>query len=581
MVFARRWAASSVAGAVVASALLAVPWGGPAQAADVEGTPYTFGSNTFGQLGDGSLSAASRATPGPVTGLNDVIDIAGGREHLLALRSDGTVMAWGSDGNGQQGNGPGNTDQYEPEPVPGLTGIVDVDDGHYHSIALKNDGTAWAWGYGSFGQLGNDSTSAQVHSPVQFGSLSNIEHVYGGRDMTLVLLDDGTVWCAGSNALGECGTGATTSKVTTPIEVEGISDVVDLAGGRNHTLAIKNDGTVWAWGDNNSGQLGDGNDEGSREEPEQVAGLTNVVDVAAGADHSIAVTANGSVYAWGSGYRGQLGHGGTSDRLTPTAVPGIDDAVISEAGRDQTLIITGSGNLLAWGWNEFRQAGAPTGDKVLSPITIDGISDAIGAAGGQAYSVVLEANTPPPGPVFTDGFDSGLSNWSGGANFAFDTDRFPITGSAPSLRASLSGQRTVATHAGLPADVESGACATVMTRVASGSGATSVLALASEGGVPLARAIIGKNRVLKVRAEVAGVTRSSGLRVARDQWHEVGICATQDGDTTDQVALLRNGVEIGRWTVNNGNHAIDRVSVGSRVKATAVFNLDNVQVTVD
>jgi len=581
MAFARRLTASSMAAAVAASALLALPWGGAAQAAEAEGTPYTFGSNTFGQLGDGSLSTASRATPGPVTGLDDAIDVAGGREHLLALRADGTVMAWGSDDNGQQGNGPGNTNQYEPELVPGLTGIVDVDDGHYHSIALKDDGTAWTWGYGSFGQLGNDSTSAQVHSPVQFGSLSNIERVYGGRDMTLVLLDDGTVWCAGSNAFGECGTGATTSKVTVPIEVEGISDVVDLAGGRNHTLAIKDDGTVWAWGDNNSGQLGDGTDDNFREEPEQVAGLSNIVDVAAGADHSVAVTASGDVYTWGSGYRGQLGHGGTGDRLTPSEVPGIDNAVISEAGRDQTLIITETGSLLAWGWHEFRQAGAPSGDKVLSPVTVSGISNAIGAAGGQAYSVVLEANAPPPGPVFTDSFDAGLTEWSGGTNFSIDNDRFPATGSAPSVRANLTNQKAVATRAGLPAEVEAGACVTVMSRVESGSGTTSVLSIASEGGVNIARVIIGKNRVLKVRAEVAGVTKSSGLRVPRNQWREVGLCATQDGDTTDQVALIRDGVEIRRWTVNNGNHAIDQVSIGTRVKATAVFNLDDVAVTTD
>jgi alpha-tubulin suppressor-like RCC1 family protein len=571
----RRCGALAISAALVG--VLAVPLA--AGAATPESTPLTFGRNEFGQLGDGSSSTLVRATPGPVDGLGDVVDIGGGREHVIALRSDGTVVTWGSDFYGQLGNGAGDTSNHNtPVSVAGLTNIVDVDDGHYHSIALRSDGTAWVWGFGSLGQLGNGSTTVRVHVPVQFGTLSNVERVFGGRDMTFALLDDGTVWCAGSNANGECGEGATEPKTTSPIEIEGLANVVDMAGGRNHGVALKANGTVWTWGLNVDGQLGDGT-RVSHADPRQVAGLPEIVDVGAGADHSVAVTATGDVYTWGWGARGQLGLGDENDRLVPTKVMGISNAAISEAGRDHTLIITTTGHLVTWGENAFQQTGNTTADEVLTPFDVPNLDNVVAAAGGQAYSVVLQANDAPPVPVFTDGFDSGLSDWTGGANFALDQSRFPASGSAPSLRAALVSARAAATHVNLPTQVGPGACALAEVRLESLSTATSLLRLRAGDGSSIARLVLTKARKLRVRADGGGLVRTSGTVVPLGQWHQLGVCAIRDSGSADEVALTYDGSEVGRWTLDNGNAFVGQVQIGSPAKVTATFNLDDVEVT--
>ncbi|HVQ87800.1 MAG TPA: hypothetical protein VMT88_06425 [Actinomycetes bacterium] len=581
MAAARRRAWLNIVGITAAVAVVACPLATPkASAAPVVGTALTFGANDFGQLGDGSSSTTTRATPGPATGMDDIVDIGGGREHIIALHSDGTVSTWGSDFYGQLGNGSVDQSNHnQPVDVPGLTDVVDVDDGHYHSLALESDGTAWAWGFGSLGQLGNSSTATRVHSPVRFGTMSNVAQVFGGRDMSYVVLDDGTVWCSGGNANGECGDASYVAKIDSPVQVPGLTSVIDMAGGRNHALALKSNGTVWTWGLNSDGQLGDGT-RTKHAHPEQVAGLSNVVDVAAGADHSVAVTADGHVYTWGWGGRGQLGLGDENDRLVPTEVPGISDAAISEAGRDHTLIITTDGHLVTWGENANKQTGDNTSAlEVTSPYTVPGLDNVIAAAGGQAYSVVLQANSTPPPPLLEDGFDSGLSGWVGGVNFTLDNSEFPATGSAPSLRAVLAGQRSAAQH-GLPAGAASGACAAIQTRLESSNSALPILKLAASDGTPIARLIIGKDRRLKVRADGAGVVRVSSVLVPLNQWHELGVCVHDNG-TSDQLAATFDGNSVGQWTLNNGSLSIEQLEIGVPKKVTATFNLDDVVVTAN
>jgi alpha-tubulin suppressor-like RCC1 family protein len=568
-----------IVGMAVAVVVVATPWSAvDAGAVTPESTPLTFGANEFGQLGDGSSSGTVRATAGDVTGLDDIVDIGGGREHVIALHADGTVSTWGSDDHAQLGNGSADTSNHdEPVSVPGLTDVVDVDDGHYHSLAVKSDGTLWGWGFGSLGQLGNNSTASKVHSPVRFGTLSNVSHVFGGRDMTYALLDDGTVWCSGGNQFGECGDDSYVSKIDTPVEVPGLTSIVDMAGGRNHGVALKSNGTVWTWGLNDSGQLGDGSTT-KRAQPEQVAGLSNIVDVGAGADHSIAVTADGHVFTWGAGDSGQLGLGSQSGRLVPTEVPGVSNAAISEAGRDHTLIITDDGHLITWGRNEFKQAGTSSPSEVLSPFDVPNLNNVVAAAGGQAYTVVLQTNQPPPPPLFEDGFDNGLANWTGGGNFEFDATRFPVGATEPSLRAVLSHERAAATR-GLPTAAGPGACAYVQTRVESVNTSLAMLRLRADDGTEIARLVVGKDRRLRVKATVAGVTHGTGVQVPLNQWHELGLCAVRDSGAADQVAVTFDGNDVGRWTLDNGNLFIGQVQIGAANRVTATFNLDDVVVT--
>ena len=171
------------------------------------------------------------------------------------------------------------------------------------------DGTVRTWGFNSMGQLG-DGTTAKRNRPVTVRNISNAVDIVAGRDMSYALLADGTVRAWGGGVNGELGNGTTTAKQTTPVTVTGLTGVMALAGGRNHGLALRSDGTIMSWGLGASGRLGNGS-TANRTTPVQVSGITTAVAVAAGADHSVALLANGQVMTWGEASRGQLGLGNT------------------------------------------------------------------------------------------------------------------------------------------------------------------------------------------------------------------------------------------------------------------------------
>ncbi|MFN3532324.1 MAG: carboxypeptidase regulatory-like domain-containing protein [Candidatus Brocadia sp.] len=188
--------------------------------------------------------------------------LAGGGHHSLALKPDGTVWAWGQNDFGQLGNGTtsDSTIPVQVLSVPGKTdnfsGATAITGGWSYSVALKSDSTVWAWGRNDFGQLGNGTTSDST-VPVQVSNLSGVLAIAGGGFHSLGLKSDGTVWAWGDNSYGQLGNG-TTSNSTVPVQVKNLSGIVVIAGGGFHSLGLKSDGTVWAWGRNDFGQLGDG-----------------------------------------------------------------------------------------------------------------------------------------------------------------------------------------------------------------------------------------------------------------------------------------------------------------------------------
>jgi alpha-tubulin suppressor-like RCC1 family protein len=390
---------------VIAAALIVVSLSFASRAAAAQpGTPRAWGANSFGQLGDGTTTA--HPSPLPVSGLTDVIDLAGGRGHVIALRSTGTVVAWGQNDSGQVGDGT-TTNRPNPTPVSGLSGVIEVATGHYHSLALRSDGTVWAWGMNASGQLGDGSTTRRTR-PVQVSGLTNVIHVAGGRDMSFALRSDGTVWAWGLNTDGELGDGTTTTR-TRPVQVSGLANVTSIAGGRDHGLAVRTDGTVWSWGDNQYGQLGNGTTP-DRSTPGQVTALTNVVAVSAGAHHSVALHADGTVSTWGRNNLGQLGDGTTTMRRTPVQVSGLAGVVAIGCGRDHAMAVLADGTVRAWGRNDFRQLGDGTTTNRTSPVVVAGLTDAVEAHGGQDYSVALTAQgTPDMTPPTTPGRPSGAS----------------------------------------------------------------------------------------------------------------------------------------------------------------------------
>jgi alpha-tubulin suppressor-like RCC1 family protein len=273
-----------------------------------------WGKNTDGQLGDNTTISHFYVDPtAQVVGLGpgSVAAIAAGSNHSVALKHDGTVVAWGDNTYGQLGNGDvSGTDQLTPVAVTGLTNVVAISAGFYHSAAVKADGTVWTWGLDNVGQLGNDSAHTDSAVPVQVSPLAGARRVDCGAYFCLALMQDGTVRGWGHNYLGELGD-TTQIERPQPVVVPNLWDIVALAPGSGFSLALRSDATVWATGQNNAGQLGD-NTTTTRYNFAQVTGftygtLTPILNaIAAGEDHSIARWGE-PTWGWGKNTNGQVG----------------------------------------------------------------------------------------------------------------------------------------------------------------------------------------------------------------------------------------------------------------------------------
>jgi myo-inositol-hexaphosphate 3-phosphohydrolase/alpha-tubulin suppressor-like RCC1 family protein len=359
----------------------------PVEPPTATGTPYAWGGNDFGELGDATTTA--HRTAAAVSGLSGVVDIDGGREHQIALTSSGTVYTWGSNEMGQLGLG-GGGNRSTPTAVPGLSGIVATAAGHYHSLAVDAAGNVWAWGNNASGQLG-DGTTTRRASPVRVSGLTNVVGIAAGRDMSYAIRSDGTVWAWGLNSHGELGDGTTTSR-TAPVRVGSLTGVVAVAGGRDHGLALRSDGTVWGWGWNQYGQVGDGTTS-DRSTPVQVA--TGMSAITAGAHHSYALRTDGQVMSWGRNYRDELGDGTGTTRTRPVQVTGVSGAVAIGSGRDHGLAVLADGSVMAWGYNTSGQLGDGTTTSRRTAVRVQGVSGATQVSAGAEYSVALVGGDQP------------------------------------------------------------------------------------------------------------------------------------------------------------------------------------------
>ncbi|MGF7400774.1 S-layer homology domain-containing protein [Thermoanaerobacterium thermosaccharolyticum] len=305
------------------------------------------------------------------TGINNennqptVKAIAAGAYHTVALKNDGTVWAWGFNYYGELGNGTADKDSHStPVQVKGISDVKAIAAGMYHTVALKNDGTVWAWGDNEHDQLGNETTKEEYHStPVQVKGISDVKAITAGNGYTVALKNDGTVWAWGDNYFG------TTNSSSTPVQVKGISDVKAIAAGASYTVVLKNDGTVWAWGVNEYGKLGDGTTNNSFT-PVQVNGISNVKAIAAGAYHTVVLKNDGTVWTWGYNHYGELGNGTTVDSSTPVQVKGISDVKAIAAGACHTVALKNDGTVWAWGCNYDGELGNGTAVDSSTPVQV-------------------------------------------------------------------------------------------------------------------------------------------------------------------------------------------------------------------
>ena len=284
-----------------------------------DGAVWARGDNRFGQLGDGTTT--DRRGLVRLRTLTSVVAIAAGARFGLAVRSDGTVWAWGRNQAGQLGLGTSDHRIHAlPRPVPGLGGVTAVAAGDTHSLALRQDGTVWAWGANDDGQLGARPSDQPRATPAAVPTLRHIVAVAAGAGFSVAIKDDGTVWTWGLDDRGQVGLGARAARVVSvPTRVPDLSDIIAIAAGRDHCLALGRDGAVYAWGDNRLGELGDGVRSDARGGvPTRVRGLANVVAIGAGWRRGLALDGNGAVRAWGNS-------DGRHDDLTPAPAPHLSD----------------------------------------------------------------------------------------------------------------------------------------------------------------------------------------------------------------------------------------------------------------
>ncbi|NLH98577.1 MAG: hypothetical protein GX446_03690 [Chthonomonadales bacterium] len=372
---------------------------------------YAWGGNGLGQLGLGDL--VSQPTPTRVSGLGDLYSVhapSAGVGHSIASNANSAKLwAWGHNGNGQLGQGD-LAPRYYPTEVPDMdVGAA----GYFHTLARGLDGRLYAFGANGYGQLGVGDTIDRTSPTLVSGPITGVKAIAGGYGHSMVLLNDGRLFAWGWNGYGQLGLGDKRDRLA-PVEVTELLGrrVAAVSAGFAHTLAITEDGALWAWGLNSDGQLGLG-DVSPRLAPVRVAGLAHasVEAVSAGGHHSLALTADGLAWGWGYNADGQLGTGDTQSRARPTeivALRGVRPSMIA-AGGFHSMALGSDGIPSADGQTVTTEAGAPRAIKLEAsdpegdPLTYVILSNPEhGSLTGTPPNVVYVSDADYVGPdVFT------------------------------------------------------------------------------------------------------------------------------------------------------------------------------------
>jgi alpha-tubulin suppressor-like RCC1 family protein len=358
--------------------------------------PTCWGSNSNGQLGIGALGG-TRLTPVDVVtpSPNNAVAVTAGSSHTCALLANGSAKCWGANQSGQLGisnTAPNNT---APTPVLGGGGSVtarDIAAGRNHTCAVRADGAVRCWGSNGSGQLGDGTTTTRLSPVAVLGLTDPVVAIAAGEAHTCALVASGTVRCWGDNSVGQLGDGTTTNRLT-PVTVSGLTVVVGIAAGgtlgSSHTCALLANGTVQCWGANGSGQLGTGNTLPSNR-PVAVSGLTNAVSIAVGEFHTCALLANGLPFCWGFNSSGQLGNGTLNSQPVPI-IASLDNAVAIAGGNNHTCGLRADGTAWCWGNNLLGQLGIGNTVSQSLPRFVN-LFSTVAIAGGFGHSCALLAD---------------------------------------------------------------------------------------------------------------------------------------------------------------------------------------------
>ncbi|MCE1173886.1 MAG: hypothetical protein LWW77_04665, partial [Propionibacteriales bacterium] len=331
-----------------------------------------WGQGTAGQLG---LGSANTYTGVDVPNLpSNVTSVAGGSQFSCALSSSGAVMCWGANTGGQLGRGsvdsPNTTSSTTPVSVTGLSsGVTAITTGWAHACALMSDSTVKCWGGNASGQLGI-GTSTDVSYPVAVPGLTGVVAISAGMNHTCAVTSAGAAWCWGANTYGALGDGTTTLQKSPQLVPTLGSGVVSISAGTSYTCAVLTGGAVQCWGYNNAGQLGLGNTtNATTPQPVIADGMTAVTT---GSGHTCALATDGSARCWGGNTNGQLGAGDLGTHSTPTLVSGLTNVSAIRAGGQHTCAVSTTGVLTCWGSNTYSALGINTA-AFPAPQTVLGV----------------------------------------------------------------------------------------------------------------------------------------------------------------------------------------------------------------
>ncbi len=353
---------------------------------------YAWGSNSYGQLGNNTTTDKSSPVS-VVGGITDWVQVSAGNRNNVALKSNGTAWAWGDNQFGRLGDGTTIARSSPVSVVGGFTNWAQVSAGVGHTVGLRSNGTAWAWGTNTVGQLG-DGTASNRSSPVSVvGGFADWVQMSAGGEHTVGLRSNGTAWAWGQNGNAQLGDNTLTSKSSPVSVVGGFTDWVHLSANRLHTAGVRASGTIWAWGNNNFGQLGN-NAIAQRSSPVSVVGgFTDWVQVSTGYRHTVAVRANGTAWAWGYNAFGQLGNNTTTSVSSPVSVVGgFTDWVQVSSGAGMTVALRASGTAWGWGYNIGGQLGDNGFGNRSSPVSVvGGFTDWVQISAGNNHGIGVRA----------------------------------------------------------------------------------------------------------------------------------------------------------------------------------------------
>lgn len=391
------------------------------------GHVWAWGYNGSGQLGLGHKT--THHTPTQIPTLSNVVAVAAGERHSLALRADGSVWAWGENWYGELGTGT-TTATLTPVQVPGLTGVSAIAAGTAFSLALQDDGAGgglvWGWGLNDDGQLGDGTISNRL-SPVRVALPIAAAAVAATLDTAYAIGVDGSLWGWGDNSNGEVGDGTEFNERWVPVRLQWIGEAAVVAGGGQNGVAVTSEGFAWSWGADTSSNLGDGLSIGRRQYPDRMRSLTGVLGVAFGEANGVVVLVDGTVWGWGSNASGSVGDGTTTLRSLP--VPASNLFLTDNTW----LIADPDGDGLAT-WTEIRLGIDPFRADSNGNGLSDGVDQALSIAAGNPDMDNDHLSNIAEAALGTDAFaaDSDGDGVTDGADaFPLDSTRFEPLAPAP------------------------------------------------------------------------------------------------------------------------------------------------------